>query len=122
MTRLVTEHARVWRAGASSDPRSRTIWPTVDQRTGGPAIPSDRIDLAELEQRTRATERLLSTLIAILSAREPRLLQELQAVFEEAEFAQDDAGRAAASTWARIARELKSTDRLMGSLRRDDQH
>jgi hypothetical protein len=35
----------------------------------------------ELEQRMLATERLLGTLIAILSARDPRLLDELQAVF-----------------------------------------
>ena len=62
-----------------------------------------KADLAELEERTRATERLLSTLIAILSAREPRLLQELQAVFESPDFAKDEAGRAASSTWMRSA-------------------
>ncbi|HEY0649959.1 hypothetical protein [Phenylobacterium sp.] len=79
-----------------------------------------KADLAELEERTRATERLLSTLIAILSAREPRLLQELQAVFESPDFAKDEAGRAASSTWARIAKGLKATGRLVDSLGDDE--
>jgi hypothetical protein len=80
------------------------------------------IDLAELEQRMQATERLLGTLVALLSARDPRLLEELRAIFEAGDFAEDDAGRAAASTWSRIARGLKSTDGLMSSLGRDDGH
>ena len=86
------------------------------------AIDRQAVDVADLEQRLRATERLLGTLIAILSAREPRLLGELQAIFEGSDFAEDDAGRAAASTWARIARELKSTDRLISSLGEREQH
>jgi len=39
-------------------------------------------DLADIERRTLATERLLGALIARLSARDPRPLQELQAVFD----------------------------------------
>jgi hypothetical protein len=74
------------------------------------------VDLHELEQRTCAAERLLSTLIALLSARDPRLLQELQSVFEGQDFATDDAGRAAASTWSRIADDLKVTGRLVETL------
>lgn len=85
-------------------------------------IKRDPIDLADLEQRMLATERLLSTLIAMLSARDPRLLQELQGVFDGSDFATDEAGRAAASTWARIARELKSTGHLIDSLGHDEQH
>lgn len=50
-------------------------------------------DFAELEQRTLATEQLLSTRIALLSARDPRLLQELRAVFASPDFAADEAGR-----------------------------
>jgi hypothetical protein len=78
------------------------------------------VDLQEIEQRTRATERLLSTLIALLSAREPRLLQELQSVFEGSDFATDGAGRAAASTWSRIAGQLKATGRLVDTLGEED--
>jgi len=77
---------------------------------------SKPIDVADLEQRTLATERLLSTLIAILSARAPHLLQELQAVFASPDFAADEAGRAASVTWSRIARELKETGRMVDSL------
>lgn len=80
------------------------------------------IDVAELEQRTLATERLLGTLIAILSARDPRLLQELQAVFKSPDFAADEAGRAASITWSRIAGELKDTKRLVDSLDRGASH
>lgn len=83
---------------------------------------SPSIDVADLEQRTLATERLLSTLIAILSAREPRLLKELQAVFASPDFAADEAGRAAAATWLRISRELSATGRLVDSLGADRSH
>ena len=54
----------------------------------------------ELQQRIAASERLLGTLIAILSARDPRLLDELQSVFASPDFADDEAGRAASATWA----------------------
>lgn len=74
------------------------------------------IDLSELEQRTLANERLLSTLIAILSARDPRLIHELQAVFASPDFAGDEAGRAASATWSRISAELTSTGRLVDNL------
>lgn len=74
------------------------------------------IDVGELEQRTVATERLLSTLIAILSARDPRLLQELQAVFSSPDFGADEAGRVATATWSRISGELKATGLLVDSL------
>jgi hypothetical protein len=74
-------------------------------------------DLADLEQRTIATERLLGTLIALLSARDPRLLEGLQAVFANPDFASDDAGRAASETYRRILGELKDTGRLVRSLR-----
>jgi hypothetical protein len=74
------------------------------------------IDPTELERRTLATERLLSTLIAILSARDPRLIHELQAVFASPDFAGDEAGRAASVTWTRISAELKSTGQLLDSL------
>jgi hypothetical protein len=77
---------------------------------------SQPIDIGELEQRTLATERLLSTLIAILSAREPRLLNELQAVFAKPDFAADEAGRAASATWLRISRELNRTGQLVAGL------
>ncbi len=74
------------------------------------------IDMSELEQRAVATERLLSTLIAILSAREPRLLNELEAVFASPDFAADEAGRVASATWVRISAELKMTRKLVDSL------
>lgn len=77
---------------------------------------TQRPDVAELEERTLATERLLGTLIALLSARDPRLLDNLQAVFSNPDFASDDAGRAASQTWRRIQSELKDTSRLMKSL------
>jgi hypothetical protein len=80
-----------------------------------PGVTSTR-DPAELEQRMLATERLLSTLIALLSARDPSLLHELQAVFENPDFASDDAGRAASETWRRIMTELNATGRLVDSL------
>jgi hypothetical protein len=73
-------------------------------------------DFPELEQRMLATERLLSTLIALLSARDPRLLQELQAVFEDPDFASDEAGRAASETWRRVLSQLDATGRLVESL------
>ena len=79
---------------------------------------SDASDLAELEQRILATERLLSTLIAILSAREPRLIDELQAVFNSPDFAGDEAGLAASATWSRISEELRDTKRLVAGLGR----
>jgi hypothetical protein len=84
-------------------------------REGGPGMTATP-DLAELEQRTLATERLLSTLIALLSARDPHLLEELQAVFVEPDFGADDAGRSASETWRRIRSELKDTGRLIQSL------
>jgi hypothetical protein len=80
------------------------------------------IDAKELEQRTLATERLLSTLIALLSARDPRLLEELQAVFAKPDFATDAAGRIATETWSRILRELDATGRLVTSLGGDGPH
>jgi len=83
---------------------------------------SQSIDIADLEQRSLATERLLSTLIAILSAREPQLLKELQAVFASPDFAADEAGRAASGTWSRISRELRATGRLVDSLGEDGAH
>ncbi len=73
-------------------------------------------NIEDLEQRTLATERLLSTLIALLSARDPRLLEGLQAVFADPDFAADDAGRAAAQTWRRILSELKDMSRLVKGL------
>jgi hypothetical protein len=73
-------------------------------------------DIADLEQRTLATERLLSALIALLSARDPRLLEGLQAVFANRDFASDDAGRAASETWRRILTELRDTSRLVRGL------
>lgn len=73
-------------------------------------------DLAEIEERTLATERLLGTLIALLSAREPRLLENLQAIFSNPDFASDEAGRAASETWRRIQSDLKDTGNLIGSL------
>jgi hypothetical protein len=83
---------------------------------------SDPRDVAELEQRTLATERLLSTLVAILSARDPRLLEELQAVFRSPDFAGDEAGRAASATWSRISAELKDMKRLIDGLSRSASH
>lgn len=78
---------------------------------------NDKItDLDELEQRMLAAERLLSTLVAILSARDPRLLDELQAVFKSPDFAGDRAGKAASATWSRISEELRDTKRLVDSL------
>jgi hypothetical protein len=79
-------------------------------------MPSPAVDVVELEKRTQDTERLLGTLIAILSARDPRLLQELQAVFSSPDFATDEAGRAASATWSRISAELKATARLVDGL------
>jgi len=73
-------------------------------------------DFADLEQRMLATERLLGTLIALLSARDPRLLEGLQAVFANPDFASDDAGRAASETWRRIQSELMDTSGLIKSL------
>jgi len=73
-------------------------------------------DFADLEQRMLATERLLGTLIALLSARDPRLLEGLQAVFANPDFASDDAGRAASETWRRIQSELTDTSGLIKSL------
>ncbi len=73
-------------------------------------------ELAELEGRTLATERLLGTLIALLSARDPRLLENLQAIFSDPDFASDEAGKAASETWRRIQSELKDTGNLIGSL------
>jgi hypothetical protein len=73
-------------------------------------------DLPDIEQRTLATERLLGTLIALLSARDPRLIADLEAVFANPDFASDDAGRAASETWRRILSELKDTSRLVRSL------
>ena len=73
-------------------------------------------DPAELEERTLATERLLGTLIALLSAREPSLLENLQAVFSNPDFASDEAGRAASQTWRRIQSELKDTGSLIRSM------
>ena len=73
-------------------------------------------DFADLEQRMLATERLLGTLIALLSARDPRLLEGLQAVFANPDFASDDAGRAASETWRRIRSELTDTSGLIRSL------
>lgn len=73
-------------------------------------------DATDLEQRIVAAERLLSTLIALLAARDPRILRELQAVFSDAGFAADPAGKAASETWRRIAVELESTGRLVDSL------
>jgi hypothetical protein len=83
---------------------------------------SDPINVAELEQRTLATERLLSTLVAILSARDPHLLEELQAVFRSPDFAGDEAGQAASATWSRISEELKDTKRLVDGLGRSASH
>jgi hypothetical protein len=83
---------------------------------------SDSIDAADLEQRMLAVERLLSTLVAILSAREPRLIDELQAVFKSPNFAGDEAGRAASATWSRISEELRDTKRLVEGLGRTAQH
>ena len=77
---------------------------------------SARPDMTDIEQRTVATERLLSTLIALLSARDPHLLRELQAVFADPDFAADPAGQAASATWNRIAAELRATGRLVDSL------
>lgn len=83
---------------------------------------SNPIDLAELEQRMLATERLLSTLVAILTARNPRLIDELQSVFESPGFAGDEAGQAASATWSRISEELKNTKRLVDGLGRGASH
>lgn len=66
-----------------------------------------RPDVADLEQRVLATERLLGTLITLLSARDPRLLEDVQAVFADPGFATDQAGRAAAATWKRVRDELE---------------
>lgn len=74
------------------------------------------LDHDELEQRVLASEQLLSTLIAILSARDPRLLGELEGIFRTSNFAGDSAGRAAAETWARISAELKATRSLVNDL------
>lgn len=73
-------------------------------------------NLADLEQRMLATERLLGTLIALLSVRDPHLLTGLQAVFANPDFASDDAGRAASETWRRIRSELTDTSGLIKSL------
>jgi hypothetical protein len=83
---------------------------------------SDPSDVADLEQRMLAVERLLSTLVAILSAREPRLIDELQAVFKSPDFAGDEAGRAASATWSRISEELRDTKRLVDGLSRSAPH
>ena len=74
------------------------------------------LDIADLEQRTLATERLLRALIALLCARDPRLLEGLEAVFAAPDFAADDAGRAATETWRRVRSELNDTGRLVRSL------
>ena len=73
-------------------------------------------DLTDLEERVLAAERLLSTLVALLSARDPKLLAELQAVFTDPDFARDRAGREAAGTWGRIKDQLEATGRLVESL------
>lgn len=83
---------------------------------------SDPIDAADLQQRMLAVERLLSTLVAILSAREPRLIDELQAVFKSPNFAGDEAGRAASATWSRISEDLRDTKRLVEGLGRSAPH
>jgi hypothetical protein len=69
--------------------------------------------IPDLEQRLVAAERLLSTLIAVLSARDPGLLDDLEAVFAKPEFASDKAGRAATETWRRIAGGLAATRSLV---------
>ena len=72
-------------------------------------------DVAVL-QRLTAVERLLTTLIAFLSSRDPHLLEELQAVFDQPDFAPDEAGRSAAETWARISDALSDTRSVLASL------
>lgn len=71
--------------------------------------------IPDLEQRLLAEERLLSTLVAILSARDPTILDELEDVFTQPEFAADEAGRAAAQVWRRVAEDLARTRSLVSS-------
>lgn len=63
----------------------------------------------DLEQRLLAEERLLSTLVAVLSSRDPSILDELEEVFSNPDFAADEAGRAAAQVWKRVADDLART-------------
>lgn len=72
-------------------------------------------DIPDLEQRLLAEERLLSTLVAVLSARDPTILDELEEVFAKPEFASDEAGRAAALVWRRVAKDLARTRSLVSS-------
>lgn len=72
--------------------------------------------LTELEQRMLATERLLSTMIALIAARDPQFLRELQAVFADPDFSNDEAGRAASATWSRISADLRTTGAMVDSL------
>jgi hypothetical protein len=74
------------------------------------------MDPAELGQRLIATERLLGTLVAILSARDPKILDQLQAVFANPDFSADEAGVAATQTWARVSAELKDTRAMINAL------
>lgn len=74
------------------------------------------LDIADVEQRTIATERLLGALIAVLTTRDAGLLRELQGMFDSEEFAGDQAGRAAAETWRRIASELRQAGVIADTL------
>ena len=73
-------------------------------------------EVLDLRKSTLATERLLNVLIALLSARDPDLLRDLQAVFATPDFAADEAGSAAADMWRRILHELDATGRLVEGL------
>ncbi|MBC6983561.1 hypothetical protein [Caulobacter sp. 17J80-11] len=71
--------------------------------------------IPDLEQRLLAEERLLSTLVAVLSARDPSILDELEEVFSNPEFASDPAGRAATQVWRRVADDLARTRSMVSS-------
>jgi hypothetical protein len=51
--------------------------------------------------------------VAVLSVRDPGLLDDLEAVFANPEFASDKAGRVATETWRRIAGGLAATRSLV---------
>lgn len=68
-----------------------------------------------IEQRLLAGERLLSTLVTVLSARDPTILDELEEVFSNPDFAADEAGRAATQVRRRVAADLARTRSMVSN-------
>ena len=68
----------------------------------------------ELQVRLYANDRMLKALIALMVERDPRLLQDLRDVFQQA----DDAGHAIGDnhrdTWSEINRELELISEMTG--------